>query len=378
MKKSTLSLAVFAVISSGIFSAALARESTEIIGARYLGMGNCFVAVSNDRSVLFANPAGLDRVGGRMLTVMGVGSTINSKTIEVVDFFLDNQETFENLDDLPDAEQDAFFDLIVHEINYKRMTVAFSTVPFGWIQHGLGGEIFADVRASGFAFNGSSDTPLVDMIGRADGGAIVGGARGWTGLRSYLPNRLSVGGAAKFIHRNALSARETITQLSDGDSPEMLGGTTVGLDLGLLYDVNEKTRVGVALYDALASDIEWEGDSSSVSRIQPGEKQDVEPALRIGITRTFSPDLSVLASPVLLAFDLAEPFDGDITFFKKIHLGGEASFFKTWFTARVGLSQGYVSAGLSLFGFNYAFYTEEVGRHAGQIADHRHVISYNL
>ena len=374
MKRTIIILAILAAASSS----ALARESTEIIGARYLGMGSCFVALSSDRSVLFANPAGLDRVGGRMITAMGVGSTINSNTPEVIDFYLDNQETFDNLDDLPDQEQDEFFDLIVREINYERMTVSFSAVPFGWIQRSLGGEIFADARASGFAFNGTSDTPLVDMVARADGGGIVGGARGWTGLHAYLPNRLSVGAALKYIHRNAMSARETVTELSDGDSPEMLSGSTVGLDLGLLYDVNEKTRVGLAVYDALASDMEWEGDSSGVSRIQPGDKQEIDPALRVGITRTVSPNLSVLASPVLLAFDLAEPFDGDITFFKKIHVGAEASLFRSWFTARVGFSQGYISTGFSLWAFSYAFYTEEVGRHAGQVADHRHVVSFNL
>ena len=79
-----------------------------------------------------------------------------------------------------------------------------------------------------------------------------------------------------------------------------------------------------------------------------------------------------------MAFDLAEPFDGDVTFFKKVHLGAEASLFKPWLKARVGLSQGYPSAGLGLWMFSYAYYAEEEGRHAGQIQDHRHVISFGL
>jgi hypothetical protein len=100
--------------------------------------------------------------------------------------------------------------------------------------------------------------------------------------------------------------------------------------------------------------------------------------LRLGVTRTLSPQAGFLASPILLAFDLAEPFDGDVTFFKKLHLGAEASLFKPWFKARVGLSQGYLSAGLGLWMFSYAYYAEEEGRHAGQIQDHRHVISFGL
>lgn len=374
MKRTVIILLALLTLSS----VAPARESTQILGARYLGMGGCFVAGASDRTLLFANPAALDRAETRMITTMGFTSTVNSKTSDVVGFGLDNRDTFEDLDDLPEEEQDAFFDKMIDEINFKRMNVMISTLPFGWIQRPFGGTIFTDARVSAMAFSGASNTPLVDLFGIQDVGVVAGYAHGWTGLQSFLPNRLSVGAGLKYIRRYGYSIRETMTELSDADSPDLMSGNAVAVDLGLLYDINDKTRMGLALYDALASDIEWEGDSSEVSRIKPGEKQDIQPALRIGVTRLVTPGAEFLASPVLIAFDLAEPFDGDVTFFKKIHVGAEASLFREWFKVRLGLSQGYPSAGMSLGFFTYAYYAEETGRHAGQITDHRHVISLGL
>jgi hypothetical protein len=296
----------------------------------------------------------------------------------VVGFGLDNRDKFEDLDGMPEEEQDAFFDQIVDEINYKRMNVMFSTLPFGWIERHAGGAIFTDARLSAMAFSGASNTPLADATFAQDVGGVFCYAHGWTGLATFLANRLSVGAGLKYIHRYMYSVRETMTELSDADSPEMMNGSTFGLDVGLLYDVTEGTRVGLAVYDLAASDIEWNGDSSEVSSIKPGDKQDVQPALRVGATHLWAPEAGFLASPVLFALDLAEPFDGDVTFFKKVHLGAEAAFFKPWIKARLGLSQGYPSAGLSVWMFTYAYYAAEGGRHAGQIQDHRHVFSFEL
>jgi hypothetical protein len=356
---------------------ALARESTEIVSARYLGMGGCFVTVANDRTLLFANPAAIDRVGERMIAVMGIASTVNSKTFDVLGFGLDRRKDFENLDDMSEEEQNNFFDDIVHKINYKRMNLTLSTMPFGWIQKPLGGALFTDTHAVGMAFEGASGTPLVDVVGTQDFGGIVCCGGGLDGIPSVLPHRISMGAGLKYINRSVYSMRETMTELADGQSSELMNGSTIGLDLGLLYDVNPGLRVGLAVYDAFASEIEWDGDASVNSRIQPGDKQKIEPSLRLGVTYNLPWRVQHVSSAIV-AFDLAEPFDSDVTFFKKIHMGAEASLFRSWFKARVGISQGYPSIGLGIWGLNYAYYAAEDGRHAGQISDRRHVISFGL
>jgi len=356
---------------------ALARESTEIVGARYLGMGGCFVTVANDRTLPFANPAGLDRAGDRMITVMGIASTVNSKTFDVLGFGLDRRKDFENLDDMSEEEQNDFFDEIVSKINYKRMNVTLSTMPFGWIQRPFGGALFTDSHAVGMAFEGASGTPLVDVVGTQDFGGIVCYGGGLDGIPSVLPNRISVGAGLKYINRSIYSMRQTMTELADGKSAELMNGSTIGLDLGLLYDVSPSLRVGLAVYDAFASEIEWDGDASVSSRIQPGDKQKIEPSLRLGLEYHLPLNVQHIASTIV-TFDLAEPFDGDVTFFKKVHLGAEASLFRSWLKARVGISQGYPSVGLGIWGLSYAYYAAEDGRHAGQVSDRRHVISFGF
>ncbi|MFH1220192.1 MAG: conjugal transfer protein TraF [Candidatus Eisenbacteria bacterium] len=375
MNKKTI---VLVAIALAVASAGLARESTEIMGARYLGMGGCFVAASHDRSLLFANPAALDRADEMMFTVMGLASTVNTKTPEVIGFLLDNRKDFEDLGDMNEEDQNAFFDKIIEEIDFKRMNVMLSTIPFGMIRKPFGGALFTDTRASAMAFNGAGATPLVDFAATQDVGGVVGYGYGWTGLTSFLPNRLSVGGGLKYIQRYAYSARETVTEMNDGDTVELMHGNTFGLDIGLLYDVNPNLCFGAAVYDVFASEIEWEGDPSTFSRIQPGDTQKVEPALRIGLTYNLPWRAGFMASPVMVACDLAEPFDGDLTFFKKVHVGAETSFFKDWFQARLGVSQGYPTFGLSIWLFTYAYYTEESGRHAGQMGDSRHMLSFEL
>jgi hypothetical protein len=366
------------VIGLAVWSTAVARESAEIIDARYLGMGSCFVACPEGQNVLFANPAALDRVGDRSMAVLGLVTTVNSKTADVVGFALDNRDEFENVDDMTEEEQDKFFDDIVDNINYKRMNVMLSTVPFGWVQRSAGGALFTDTRVSGMASNGASNTPIVDVLATQDLGGVFGIGHGWSDLGGYLPNRFSLGADLKYFRRYAYSARETVTELSDADSPELMSGSSVGLDVGLLYDISDQVRLGLAVYDMFATKIEWDGDSSEVSRIQPGDEQEIQPALRVGATYTVRPNAGWLASPILLAFDLAEPFDGDVTFFKKVHMGAEAALFRSWFKARLGVSQGYPSAGVSLGGLTYAYYAAEEGKFAGQIADHRHVLSFGL
>jgi hypothetical protein len=374
MKTATIVIAIVLAACSGV----AARESAEIVDARYLGMGGCFVAFPEGQTVLFTNPAALDRLEGRNLSIFGLAGTVNSRTFDVAGFAWDRKEDFEDVGDMSEEDQDEFFDDIVDNINFKRMNVMLSLVPLGWVQHSAGGALFTHTRVSGMAFNGASNTPLIDVLGTQDGGGVFGLSHGWSGLAAWLPNRLSLGAGVKYFKRYAYSARETITELSDSDSPELMSGGSFGVDLGLVYDIRADLRAGLALYDVFASEIEWDGDSSEVSRIQPGDTEEIQPALRIGLTYSARPSATWLASPVLVAFDLAEPFDGDVTFFKKVHLGAEVALFRSWFKARLGLSQGYPSVGVSLGGLTYAYYAEETGRFAGQVADHRHVLSFGL
>ena len=68
-------------------------------------------------------------------------------------------------------------------------------------------------------------------------------------------------------------------------------------------------------------------------------------------------------------------------FFRRLHMGAESWLGKR-LALRLGLYQGYVSAGATLnlwiFKLDYANYAEEVGAYAGQRVDRRNVAQLSL
>ncbi len=350
------------------------RESTEIVGARWLGMGGCTVAVSRGAQILFSNPAFLDRLEGGEL-IFGDQVSVNRRTFEVFGFFLDHLSDFKDVGEMSEEEQNDFFDLIIEEINFKRMNLSSSVILPAYLRRPAGAMVFGDANISAVAFSGVGGVPVVDLTMIYDLGVAAGYAYGWNRLHEFLPGRLSVGGTLKWYMRHEYSTRQTVTVLSDEGSFGLLRGSSFGLDVGLLYDLRPELTLGLAIYDLLASDIEWKGTTSSFSRIQPGEKLDIQPSMRLGLAYT-KPLRWKSLSCEILALDIVEPFDSDITFFKKIRMGSEVSVEHLPLKLRFGVSEGYPALGFSLGGFTYAWYNVELGRHAGQVRDSRHIISF--
>ena len=87
------------------------------------------------------------------------------------------------------------------------------------------------------------------------------------------------------------------------------------------------------------------------------------------------PDLWIFTAP-LFAFEVQDIGNTDIlmTFQKRLHLGGEAKITRH-FAARLGLNQGYFTAGfgidLPVFKLDISTYSAEIGSNAGQVEDRR-------
>jgi hypothetical protein len=84
---------------------------------------------------------------------------------------------------------------------------------------------------------------------------------------------------------------------------------------------------------------------------------------------------------IAAGFDVDQPFDNNVTFFKKIYTGVEANLTPV-FSIRGGLAQGYPTFGLGmrlyLIRADYAFYGEELGKYAGQLVSWNHAIRFQL
>ena len=369
------SLAVAACLILLCCPASIGRESTSIMSTRAYGMGSCFVTAPEGPEVLFANPAALDRDAGRS-AFFSLQVIANTNTYDVAKFAIDHRDDFKNVDDMSEEAQNRFFQQIADEINYKRLNIAMPIIPLAIMYKKLGILGYVVGRTSDVAYTGGSGTPVTDMEAEYEFGGVAGIGAGADSLFSFLPNRVSVGVGFKYAFRRHYDAVETVTALAQEDEYGFLKSTYWGADLGLLYDIRDGLRFGMAVYDIVKSDIRWEGTTSSFSRTRSGDTFEIDPSMRIGVSYYPAIHLPVPES-MLAVFEIEELFDGDVEFFRKIHFGVEVSPW-SWLALRGGISQGNGSLGAGLGPLSYAYYGVELGRVPGQLTDYRHTLSIGL
>lgn len=276
------------------------------VGARALAMGGAFVAVADDASAAYWNPAGLAGLSRSELLFMhsehfgsqanhdyfgfvqplGGGSRASAIGVGLIRFAVDNIL----------VTRDAYDDLN------------------GNGEHDPGEPILTD------QFTSDSDTEY---------GLLLTYAR-------EASDRWSLGGNVKLLRQG------------------LLGNTSfgMGLDLGALYQLQPGVTVGARLADATTTQISWD----------TGHREKVMPTLSLGVqvTRGFAP----LRGTLTLAGNLAMYSDGRD---KVSQLGNGADFqggAEYWYdqvvAARLGTDAGNFTAGAGLrlfhgLGVDYAF-----------------------
>ncbi|MDH5561307.1 MAG: hypothetical protein OEY59_10700 [Deltaproteobacteria bacterium] len=83
--KTVCALFLFGFILSGGFFSAFGDEPQTIRRSlRAIGMGNAFVAVANDESALYYNPAGLNQVKRYITEIVSINGTLNQTNIDLI------------------------------------------------------------------------------------------------------------------------------------------------------------------------------------------------------------------------------------------------------------------------------------------------------
>lgn len=191
------------------------------VGGRALGMGGAFVAVANDVTAGYWNPAGLSLIEYPQLTLM-------------------HDERFGSL------------------INYDYGAVAFpigvkSSIGFSLIRLGIDG--IPDTRNALIDYNGSGN---FDNADRLDYDKIsYFNAADWAFYLTYAKrpsNRLSYGANIKLIRRDL------------GEN----SATGIGFDVGARFHVLEKLALGLNLQDLTTTLIAW--DTGTKELISPTAK----------------------------------------------------------------------------------------------------------
>lgn len=345
---------------------------------RFFGMGGAFVAVSDDRNLFFTNPAGLQNAPGRSFTFGLLPVSLNTNTLDIIDFYRDNDDRFQNLNDLSGTEQAQFYDDVLDAIGGKRAeTSAHFPLAILWPasedsrmpSFGLG--FFARGGTAFLAQNGAAGIPVTTLDIEVEYTGVLSAAYSWDEL---LPGRLSVGGSFKVDYRQLSLNTKSILALSEDEDLDLLSATGFGLDVGAQYQLTPRVTVGAALYDLIHSDFEFSGGDrvDPLAILADGDVGELEPSLAVG--GAFRPGVALgPISDVLLALDVTEPFDGDRSFWKGVHIGAEGHL--GWLAPRFGFYQGYPGAGLGLGPIQYAYFSTEVGSFPGARSNYAHVLS---
>ena len=328
-------------------------------GIRVNAMGGAFVAIADKEDVLQHNPAGLTSVDRLHVDILHTSYAFSTdfirsykKVMGIQDKIVVGGET-----SLKAFTSSELTDMLAYNLNSNGAArIVFLMPNFGIGYYGTFNiDLDIDQEISGISAK-------YDI--RADSIILLGYAREWIIMETYP---LSIGMSLKYINRGRVNDRRHAIEffgygLKDLPQEDDKG---IGLDFGFLINSHPDVKWGFAINDI-------GGTKLTTSLIRPN--------VRFGVT--YSPEESPIQFPFLVSFELANLFDNNYTFGKKMHIGAEA--YPIGFLAlRLGINQGYPTFGIGLKGgsmlnIDYAYYTQEKGGYVGQTPYSFHEFSLRI
>jgi hypothetical protein len=370
-----------------------------IKGIRPIAMGGTFTAIADDANAYFYNPAGLTQIQKWQLQIASLPVTISNDTKELYNWWSDNQTELEKFDEQSYDTQVRLMNDITDQVSKLKVHVSSSLLnpnfisgPIGLsnnlkLNFGIGLFSLIDVRVG---INNGLLVPNVDMTGSVDVVGMVPLAFKMEKTPFDLPGSLSLAGTIKVLRRGRIEElRKSVLEFEDFD-PAVQYGHGFGLDFGSLYQLNEQWNFGLMVGDIFGTPVTY--DKTESNNIDKPETTDViNPRVNAGVA--FRPKNLYYWKNKFLPLKNHWVFAADITditntdeklvgasFFKKLHLGAE--YQTKMLSFRGGFNSGYPSFGfglnLWLLKLDYAFYGEELGLYAGQIAEWNHMVALSI
>lgn len=403
MKKFISLIGWFAVLSLAAFSASAGEKPALIEFVRPLGMGGAFTAVADDHNVFNYNPAGMVQRTGAQITILEIAPGVSKDTMDAYDFISDNENDLTNWDDLTPARQQELTNKIANDITKLDPRVYIAADIASYVS---GPNFLGSSAHVGFGSFG-----VVDSRFKLDPGVLVPNisyeinndivipiaiAKRWDA--PFVPGRIGVGVTGKYIRRFQVKEdRLSVLQLEDIETPPITDGHGIGADLGFLYQPTDRFNVGLMVQDFLGTKMSFDLTPAEKGyEAQPARDSVIRPRTNVGVAVTpqsllwilpthdrwvFAADIrDILNKDDHLFFEdgLRKPFGENL--YTHVHLGAE---FRYWFMRfRGGAYQGYPSFGLGVdipvLKIDYAFYSRELGRIAGDRREENHIVSLAL
>lgn len=340
---------------------------------RAMGMGNAFVAVTDDYSSLFYNPAALGlRSDGEINLSLQAGAALGFAEIqrEVIGAKIEGTE----------SEKFTQYEELLQKFYGKPFQLRLGLLEAVWVRPGWG----VGILPAEFTFEGKFHNqvgPALNVRAYLDSTFAYGYGNQLKGL-PY--GRWHWGVTGKFVNRgyinkqvSALDLAADSKVLKDSDARD---GYTVDADLGLLYSPFvpaegfwsvfqlAKPTFGFVLRNAVETGFKQSFKllNKDQTTVNPPEK--LYRVIDVGAKFEY-PQLWIFGGRGAIDFkDIMHPA---YSLKKSLNIGFEFDWtLANWWRGayRVGMSQGYLSAGISakflLFNMDLATYSEEVGTQA--------------
>ncbi|MFH1222716.1 MAG: hypothetical protein V1647_00060 [Pseudomonadota bacterium] len=328
-------------------------------GARPMGMGGAFTAVSDDINALFYNPAGLNRIkkGEGEIIVLNPGIVMNTTAIDIAGK-ISRMVTQNPMDALtPYIGQNMHLDIMSMMPSLARKNFAVALM-------------LPTIRNNTLLRRNVATEAYETII--ADSGLMLGFAHG------FLQDRLAVGVDIKFLVRGAGDVTFDAVQLYTRRTVNFndIGGYGFGVDgdIGAMYTFNKVwffiPTVGMSINNIGATKFPTHFGRGTYYGALADEYR-LKRSLSIG--SKFELPSGAYFSKWIFVFDINNiGFPGSM--FKKFHLGTEALLFN-FFGLRGGINQGYFTFGLTLnipvMKIDFFTYGEELGDSTGVKGDRR-------
>lgn len=333
---------------------------------RAMGMGGTSIAVANDYSAIFQNPAGLARFENWQFNgSLEVG--LSAEQLMAFTSELDRASKIEN-------EQDSFNATVeVLQRNYGKQYSLRTGVFQGiyaapnWSLAIIPAELTLDLRVH------NQGTPAINVRAFLDTTIAYGYAKAFA--VEALPGRWSWGVTSKFVNRGY--ANKQVNALDLSVDPEVFrasdlrDGSTVDFDIGFLYSpaaANGWLEATRPTFGFVARNVLDYGFKNSLNLFN---KEDTEPPEKLHRTLDFGSKFELPSWSIFnwrLAADFRDVLHPSSSLRKSTHLGAEFDWtmMSRWKGQyRMGVNQGYPTFGASfmmlIFRMDLVTYGEDIG-----------------